>query len=116
MSYAKPVLAYPHSIPKVTSPIALVMTKTMMVRNRKGERMQPCLVPILTSNNSIFQNASLHTEAGMMVDCLEYVDEFIREREERGRKHHPDKTYPNVRKGLCKVKKNSKNQKKNGWS
>ena len=38
-------LFWPHSIPKLESSIALVMTKSMVMRKRKGEIMQPCITP-----------------------------------------------------------------------
>ena len=47
-------LFWPHSIPKLASSIALVMKKSMVMRKRKVERMQPCLIPVLMSNVSVF--------------------------------------------------------------
>ena len=57
MSSAKSIstnLFWPHSIPKLGSSIALVTTKSMMIRTRHGERMQPCITPVSMLNISVF--------------------------------------------------------------
>ena len=54
----------------------------MVRRKIKGERMQPCLTPVLMSNISVpgISNACFHTAAGVKVECLEEQCGFVKDK------------------------------------
>ena len=69
---------WPHSITKLASSIALVMTKTIMMKKRKGERMQPRITPVSMSNISVFPTPVFTQQLELRL-CIEYVNEFVRD-------------------------------------
>ena len=52
------------------------MIKSITIRNRNGERMQPCLTPVMMSNMSVAVFGS-DTASAVGVQRYEYIDDLV---------------------------------------